>query len=108
MIGGRSNRLLRVVAQKADLWNILGRGFDDAVDRSALLDRCCAEIDRDPASVTRWMFLPVSYDRPAVTRVATGQAIDAGFSHLVLGLSSPYPVVVVRWVVDELITPTAP
>ncbi|NIJ13815.1 hypothetical protein FHU38_004159 [Saccharomonospora amisosensis] len=49
------------------------------------------------------MFVPVSYERPDVTREAIGDAIDAGFTHLVLGLSAPFPVGVARWVTDELI-----
>lgn len=77
LIGGRSAKVLRVVAEHADLWNIPGEDFDDAVERSALLDRYCEEI---------------------------GRAIDAGFEHLVLGLSNPYPAGVAQWVVDELIT----
>jgi alkanesulfonate monooxygenase SsuD/methylene tetrahydromethanopterin reductase-like flavin-dependent oxidoreductase (luciferase family) len=106
LIGGRSARLLRVVAEHADLWNIPGGDIDDAVGRSALLDRYCTEIGRDPASITRSMHVPVSYDRPDVTRDAIGRAIDAGFQHLVLGLPSPYPVGVAQWVVDELIATT--
>jgi alkanesulfonate monooxygenase SsuD/methylene tetrahydromethanopterin reductase-like flavin-dependent oxidoreductase (luciferase family) len=105
MIGGRSNALLRVVARHADLWNIPGGDFDDAIVRSELLDRYCIGIGRDPAAVTRSMYIPVSYDRPAVTRDAIGQAIDTGFTHLVLGLSNPYPDGIAQWVVDELINP---
>lgn len=39
-----------------------------------------------------------------MTRDAIGTAIDAGFRHIVLGLSSPYPTDVAQWVTDELIT----
>jgi len=60
LIGGRSAPVLRVVAAHADLWNIPGGDIDDAVSRSALLDRYCAEIGRDPASVTRSIVLPIS------------------------------------------------
>ena len=35
---------------------------------SALLDRYCAEIGRDPAAITRSIHLPVSYDEPGSTR----------------------------------------
>jgi hypothetical protein len=31
-------------------------------------------------------------------------AIDAGFTHVVLSLSTPYPDAVVRWVADEIVT----
>jgi alkanesulfonate monooxygenase SsuD/methylene tetrahydromethanopterin reductase-like flavin-dependent oxidoreductase (luciferase family) len=103
VIGGRSAATLRVVAEHADVWNIPGGDIDDAVSRSALLDRYCAEIGRDPASVTRSMYLPVSYDQPGATRDAIGQATDAGFAHIVLGLPAPYPAGVAQWVADKLI-----
>jgi alkanesulfonate monooxygenase SsuD/methylene tetrahydromethanopterin reductase-like flavin-dependent oxidoreductase (luciferase family) len=106
LVGGRSAPLLRVVAEHAELWNIAGDDINDAVGRSALLDHYCTEIGRDPASLTRSIYLPVSYDRPDVTRDAIGRAIDAGFQHLVLGLPNPYPVGVAQWAVDELITTT--
>lgn len=107
MIGGRSSALLRVVAQHADLWNIPGAGdIEDLVGRSALLDRYCAEIGRDPSTITRSIHLPVSYDEPEVTRAKIREATDAGFTHVILGLSAPYPENVARWVVDELITPS--
>ena len=104
LIGGRSSPTLRVVAEHADVWNIPGGDIDDVVRRSALLDRYCAEIGRDPASITRSIHLPVSYDQPGSTRIAIGQAVDAGFRHIVLGLPAPYPTGVARWVTDELIT----
>jgi alkanesulfonate monooxygenase SsuD/methylene tetrahydromethanopterin reductase-like flavin-dependent oxidoreductase (luciferase family) len=104
VIGGRSAPLLRVVAEHADVWNIAGGDIEDAVDRSALLDRYCAEIGRDPALITRSMHVGVSYDDPSVTRNAIAEAIDAGFQHIVLGLPPPYPANVAQWVTDEFIT----
>jgi alkanesulfonate monooxygenase SsuD/methylene tetrahydromethanopterin reductase-like flavin-dependent oxidoreductase (luciferase family) len=106
MIGGRSAATLRVVAEHADLWNIPGGDLPDAVSRSTILDRYCADIGRDPASITRSMYLPVSYDRPAHTRDSISAAIQAGFTHLVLGLPAPYPDKVAHWITDELITPS--
>jgi alkanesulfonate monooxygenase SsuD/methylene tetrahydromethanopterin reductase-like flavin-dependent oxidoreductase (luciferase family) len=107
LIGGRSTATLRVVAEHADLWNIPGGDIEDAVSRGALLDRFCAEIGRDPASITRSIILPVSYDHPGNTRDAIAEAIDAGFPHIVLGLSAPYPENVARWVANELINKSA-
>jgi alkanesulfonate monooxygenase SsuD/methylene tetrahydromethanopterin reductase-like flavin-dependent oxidoreductase (luciferase family) len=108
MIGGRSAGVLRVVAEHADLWNIPGGdidcGIDGVISRSVLLDRFCAEIGRDPGSITRSIHLPVAYDRPGDTRDAIAKAIGAGFLHIVLGLPAPYPAGVARWVADELIT----
>ena len=107
LVGGRSAAVLRVVAGQADLWNIPGGDIDDVISRSALLDRYCTEIGRDPASVTRSIHLPVSYDQPGRTRDAIGEAIDAGFRHIVLELPAPWPAGVAQWVTDELITTSA-
>ncbi len=103
VIGGRAKATLRVVAEHADVWNIPGGDIADAVARSALLDRFCTDIGRDPAAITRSMFVPVSYADPAATRAAVAEALDAGFTHIVLGLSTPYPDAVARWVAEEII-----
>ena len=108
VIGGRSTATLRVVAEHADVWNFPGDDVGDAVQRGALLDRFCAEIGRDPASITRSLVLPVSYDHPGSTRDAIAGAIDAGFPHIVLSLAPPYPEGVARWVADEILAPVTP
>jgi alkanesulfonate monooxygenase SsuD/methylene tetrahydromethanopterin reductase-like flavin-dependent oxidoreductase (luciferase family) len=104
VIGGIATPTLRVVAEHADVWNVGGGDLENAVGRSALLDRFCAEIGRDPAAITRSMFLPVSYDDPGTTRDAIAAAVDAGFGHIILGLADPYPEGVARWVADEVIS----
>ena len=107
LIAGRSAAVLRVAAEHADLWNIPGGDIADAAQRSALLDRYCAEAGRDPAAITRSIHLPVSYDQPGITRAAIGEALDAGFRHVTLGLpAQPYPAGAARWVADELIIPS--
>jgi alkanesulfonate monooxygenase SsuD/methylene tetrahydromethanopterin reductase-like flavin-dependent oxidoreductase (luciferase family) len=105
MIGGRATATLRVAAEHADLWNIPGGDIDDAIRRSALLDRLCAEIGRDPASIIRSVHLPASYHQPCSTQDAITEAIDAGFQHIVLGLASPYPAGVAHWVAETFIGP---
>jgi alkanesulfonate monooxygenase SsuD/methylene tetrahydromethanopterin reductase-like flavin-dependent oxidoreductase (luciferase family) len=103
IIGGRSTPTMRVVAQHADRWNMPGGKIDDAIARSAALDRLCAEIGRDPTEITRSIVIPVSYERPADTRNIIGTARDGGFSHIVLSLSPPYPTEAARWVADNII-----
>jgi alkanesulfonate monooxygenase SsuD/methylene tetrahydromethanopterin reductase-like flavin-dependent oxidoreductase (luciferase family) len=107
IIGGSASATLRVVAEHADLWNIPSRDADDLVSRSALLDRFCAEIGRDPAEITRSVTQPVSYDDPGATRDSIAAAVDAGFRHFVLSLPAPYPDGVARWVADEIIGKSA-
>jgi alkanesulfonate monooxygenase SsuD/methylene tetrahydromethanopterin reductase-like flavin-dependent oxidoreductase (luciferase family) len=92
-----------VVAEHADVWNFPGGDIDDAARRGALLDRYCAEISRDPASITRSLVLPVFYDQPGTTRNAVSRASAAGFRHIVLSLAAPYPANVARWVTAEII-----
>jgi alkanesulfonate monooxygenase SsuD/methylene tetrahydromethanopterin reductase-like flavin-dependent oxidoreductase (luciferase family) len=105
LIAGRTARVLRVVADHADVWNIAGVDIDDAAARSALLDRYCTEIGRGPASITRSFHVLVSYEDPTATRDAVGAAVDAAFTHVVLSLPAPYPDGVARWVADEIVTP---
>jgi alkanesulfonate monooxygenase SsuD/methylene tetrahydromethanopterin reductase-like flavin-dependent oxidoreductase (luciferase family) len=107
LIGGRSAAVLRVAAEHADGWNIPGGDIADAASRSALLDRYCAEFGRDPAAITRSIHLPVSYAQPDATRAAISEAVGAGFGHIVLGLSRPYPADVAHWVAAEIIPATA-
>jgi alkanesulfonate monooxygenase SsuD/methylene tetrahydromethanopterin reductase-like flavin-dependent oxidoreductase (luciferase family) len=91
-----------VVAQHADAWNIAGVDIADATARSGLLDRYCAEVGRDPASITRSIHVPVCYDDPAATQDTVGSAVGARFSHVVLSPGTPYPDRVAR---DALDTP---
>lgn len=108
MIGGRASATLRVVAEHADIWNIGGSDdIDDLVSRSRLLDRFCTEIGRDPASITRSIVLQVSYDSPGSTKDTIGKAVEAGFSHVILGLMPPYPPDVAGWVTEQLIIPSS-
>jgi alkanesulfonate monooxygenase SsuD/methylene tetrahydromethanopterin reductase-like flavin-dependent oxidoreductase (luciferase family) len=107
MIGGAASATLRVVAEHADVWNIPGRDAAELVARSALLDRFCAEIGRDPAEITRSVIQPVSYENPVGTRDSIAAAVDVGFRHVVLALPAPYPDSVARWVADEIIGKSA-
>jgi alkanesulfonate monooxygenase SsuD/methylene tetrahydromethanopterin reductase-like flavin-dependent oxidoreductase (luciferase family) len=103
VIGGQAAATLRVVAEHADVWNFPGGDVGAATARGALLDRFCAEIGRDPASITRSLVLPVSYDEPGDTRDTIAEATGAGFGHIVLSLPAPYPENVARWIVSEVI-----
>ncbi len=85
------------------MWNIAGSGIEDCAERSALLDRYCDELGRDPGSITRSIHLGVRYDQPETTRAAIDEAIDAGFHHIVLALPAPYPGDVAQRIARELI-----
>ena len=103
LIGGNASATLRIVAEHADLWNYPGGGVEEILERGKLLDRYCVEIGRDPASVTRSIGIPVSYEQPGAARDTIKRAIDAGIRHLVLSLRPPYPADVAHWLADEVI-----
>jgi alkanesulfonate monooxygenase SsuD/methylene tetrahydromethanopterin reductase-like flavin-dependent oxidoreductase (luciferase family) len=104
VIGGQATATLRVVAEHADVWNFPGGDVEAALRRGVVLDRFCAEIGRHPASITRSLVLPVSYDEPGRARDAIARAVGAGFRHFVLSLPAPYPENVARWIADEVIS----
>lgn len=104
VIGGQAAATLRIVAEHADVWNFPGGDVEAAVRRGAVLDRYCAEIGRDPASITRSLVLGVSYDDPGSTRAAIAEAVGAGFGHIVLSLPAPYRDNAARWLADEVIS----
>lgn len=108
VIGGRSTATLRVVARHADVWNAPGGDLADVIERSALLDELCAEAGRDPAAIRRSIVVPVSYAQPGETRAAVSRVLDAGFDHVVLSLSTPYPDDVAHWVAAEIIPAASP
>lgn len=72
-VGGHGDNLLRIVAEKADGWNmVFGRSLDELRGRHAVLDRHCDELDRDPATVERSVFLvtAIADDRSEVDALA--------------------------------------
>jgi F420-dependent oxidoreductase-like protein len=50
--GGGERRMLRIVAQHADIWNTWGRP-DVIAHKSAVLDQHCGDVGRDPAAIAR-------------------------------------------------------
>ncbi len=52
LIGGKGDRMMGVVARHADEWNMWGLA-DAIAERSAVLDRRCEAIGRDPSTIAR-------------------------------------------------------
>lgn len=108
LIGGWGTRLLRLVAERADIWNVPGpphNGIGFIAERGRVLDAHCADIGRDPREITRSVQIVVSYDDPGATRAVVAELIGIGVNHVVLSLPSPYPRGVARWLVDKIIEP---
>ena len=108
LVGGSGPRLLRLVAEQADIWNIPGpphASMEFLVERSRVLDQHCADIGRDPASVVRSTQLVISTDDPASVRATVTGLAAAGFRHIVFGVRPAAPGNVPRWLADEIIKP---
>jgi alkanesulfonate monooxygenase SsuD/methylene tetrahydromethanopterin reductase-like flavin-dependent oxidoreductase (luciferase family) len=107
MIGGSGDRMLRIVAEHADLWNYPGGPDDAFAERNAALVRHCRAVGRDPASITRSMQLivrPAEPDAALNAQSTIKRMIDAGVRHIVLAalLDDEHDV---RWLANDVLSP---
>ena len=106
MIGGQGDRVLRIVAEHADIWNYPGSPGEQFRLRDQVLNEHCSAIGRDPATIARSMQIIVRCDEPGAPATARAELltmIEAGVTHLVLAaLLAGRPV---QWLVDEIIEP---
>jgi alkanesulfonate monooxygenase SsuD/methylene tetrahydromethanopterin reductase-like flavin-dependent oxidoreductase (luciferase family) len=108
LVGGSGTRLLRVAAEHADSWNTPGpphASVEFVTERSRVLDQHCADIGRDPASITRSVQLLFQTGDAASVRATIGRLIAAGFGHFVLAVRPPWPDNLARWLAAEIINP---
>lgn len=71
IVGGKGDRLLHLAAESADGWNTCWTWTPDAyADRLAVLDRACADVGRDPATLHRslGLYTLVGEDRADLAR----------------------------------------
>ncbi|MBL7500226.1 LLM class flavin-dependent oxidoreductase [Frankia sp. CNm7] len=81
LVGGTGARVLRIAATYADACNPIGEA--DAVRRAfAAVDRCCAEIGRDPAEVAR--LAGVMFHRTADVPALVAEAFAVGADGVIL------------------------
>ncbi|HEX5290633.1 MAG TPA: LLM class flavin-dependent oxidoreductase [Streptosporangiaceae bacterium] len=106
MIGGAGDRVLRVAAEHASIWNCAIPTADGFRERDRVLREHCAAIGRDPGEIVRSMQTVVRCDEPGAAAAARAWLlgmIEAGVTHLVLApLLAGRPV---RWLTDEVIEP---
>ena len=87
LIGGTRPRMLRLVAEYADIWNATAEP-DEAARLSQVLSENCTAIGRDPESIERSVS-PASnlLASPEAFRTGVEQYHQAGFTHITL----PWP-----------------
>jgi alkanesulfonate monooxygenase SsuD/methylene tetrahydromethanopterin reductase-like flavin-dependent oxidoreductase (luciferase family) len=106
MIGGVGNRVLRIVAEHADIWSYPGLPDDDFRERTAALDNACDAIGRDRASIVRSMQTVVRCDEPKAAKDARALLlgmVESGVTHIVIApVLGDRPL---QWIVDEVVEP---
>jgi alkanesulfonate monooxygenase SsuD/methylene tetrahydromethanopterin reductase-like flavin-dependent oxidoreductase (luciferase family) len=106
LIGGWGERVLRIVAEYADIWNCPANTAQQFEEKDAILEAHCAAIGRDPNEIVRSVQMIVRCDdpdAPATSRAGILEMVDAGITHLVLAaVLGDRPV---QWLADEIVEP---
>ena len=105
LVGGKGDRMLRLVARHADEWNMWGLPALIA-ERSEQLDRSCEAIGRDPSTIRRstQALVRLTDDRAEAERFVESVAPRAAFAGTVEGFAE----LVGEWRavgIDEVIVP---
>jgi F420-dependent oxidoreductase-like protein len=83
-VGGAGEKLtLRVVAEHADVWNVIG-SVEDVVRKAFVLDQHCADVGRDPAEIKRSVQPRFDPADPAAMVDLLHAYIEAGFTENVI------------------------
>jgi F420-dependent oxidoreductase-like protein len=91
-IGGSGRkRTLRMAAEYAAVWNAAGGTPEEVAESSAVLDRHCAEVGRDPATIRRSVQIRVGEDFDEVRRKVE-EFVAVGISDPLLILQTDDPV----------------
>lgn len=108
VIGGGGEQLtLRVVAQYADIWNIIPASVDEFMHKSRLLDDYCTAIGRKPATIERSVQVHADPARFGEMKESLPGYVAAGATYLVLELRPPFVQSVVQRLAAELVEPVA-
>src|SRR5947207_3693605 len=81
-IGAKGERMLRLTARHADVWNSNARGFAESVALSRALDGACTKAGRDPGSVRRSISLRLTTAEETLAKAK--ETIAAGFTEILV------------------------
>jgi F420-dependent oxidoreductase-like protein len=102
-IGGSGpKRTLRIAAEHADVWNAAGGSPQDVAASSAILDRHCADVGRDPSEIRRSVQFRVGADELDRVRATAEGYVQVGITDFVLIVQGPDPVAVGERIAAEL------
>lgn len=81
--GGGEKVMLRLVAEHAQMWNVIG-SVDQFAHKSAVLREWCGRIGRDPNEIER------TANVGGLSERSVQEWVDAGLQHFVLRLAYPF------------------
>lgn len=105
VLGAKGERALKVVAEHADVWNFAGGELEEFQALRGRLEAHCADLGRDPATITLSGQYFLDLADLAGTRERIARFIDAGVRHVVLILSPPVAPGTLARLADEVIAP---
>ena len=95
LIGGSGEKVtLRLVAEHANAWNTFGPP-ETYAEKSAVLDRWCADLDRDPSEIER----TVAVEPDDVDDI--GRYVDAGAEHVIVMVGAPFDLDPLQSLIDQ-------
>lgn len=104
VIGGGGEQLtLRVVAKYADIWNYTGGTVEEFTHKVGVLREHCADVGRDPDEITLSYQYRLSADDLSSSVSELQRFAEAGATHFVLYLPTPYPDGIATRVAEEVI-----
>jgi F420-dependent oxidoreductase-like protein len=100
-IGGSGpKRTLRIAARFADVWNAAGGSPDEVAASSAILDRHCADVGRDPGEIRRSVQLGVGDDTDVAS--TTEQFVKVGVTDFLFIVHGADPAALGAKIADQL------
>lgn len=83
--GGGEQRTLKLVAEHANIWNLVMRTPEEFVPKNRKLDEWCDAIGRNPSEIEGGVLI---FDKAAITRFA--DFVAAGAEHLIIPIAAPF------------------
>jgi F420-dependent oxidoreductase-like protein len=104
-IGADGEQALRVVARHADIWDCSVDTPEEYHRKGEVVNRYCAEIGRDPATIQRSRHISVNPADLDAARTETEAFIQAGATHIIFHTPVPDPNGALRRLAEQVAEP---
>jgi len=104
VIGGSGEKLtLRVVAKHADIWNATAPTVEEFTHKATIVKGHCDAVGRNFDEIVLSLQLRIDYDDFPATIDKIKRFADAGVTHFVMYVPTPFPDGVAQMVADDVI-----